>query len=292
VCVSVSPGIPVRFSDTVLYAADVIAPDGGTVHVIGYQNKVQGPGGLSATVASWLPFGRTGNAMILPFPAEPGTMTAANVLDTEGCRDILQDMAEAVTPRPVEWMIARGGHKSWGEAAPKVQIFRAAGIYTVVLAQDARDIPAALAQVPRSKRPALNPALFDAYARWYPGWTVALCCFNNRRAQLAHPLLWWYRPQYPESLFLPGLDCHTGDVPDLDATVSVDHVVAVGSHRLENGSPVRYRDALPGRVAPYLRPSVLGRRFREILPNGDFVCRVADVAANRFAPERVRPPAA
>ena len=41
-CCSVSPNTPVRFSDTVLYAAEVIGEAGEPVHVLGYQNKVQG----------------------------------------------------------------------------------------------------------------------------------------------------------------------------------------------------------------------------------------------------------
>jgi hypothetical protein len=143
-CCSVSPGVRVEFSDTVLYAAEVIDARGEVVHVLAYQNKARNASRqasrLSAAVAS-LPSVGTGNAMILPFPAARGTMTEANVLDTKRCREILTS---------------------------------------------------ALGRVPRSKRPVLNPALFDAYARWYPGWTVALCCFNNRRARLADTLLWWY----------------------------------------------------------------------------------------------------
>jgi hypothetical protein len=113
-CCSVSPGVPVRFTDTVLYAAEVIGVEGDPVHVLGDQNKVQGRVGLLAQAVSWLPFGHSGNAMILPFPAVPKTMTQANALDTQSCRDILQDMANAVARRPPEYPLARsaGGMKS------------------------------------------------------------------------------------------------------------------------------------------------------------------------------------
>lgn len=287
-CVSVSPGVTVRFSDTVLYAAEVSDRTGQTVHALGYQNKVQGQVGRWPLTRGW--FARSGNAMILPFPAVPKTMTRANVLDTADCRDILQDVADAVAPRR--------GTDIWDALTfsleskpPPVQVFEAAGIYTVVLAQDPRDIPAAMQQVPPSKRPALNPALFDAYARWYPGWTVALCCFNNRRAQLANPLLWWYEPMSPDRLFLPAIDGHTGDVPDLDASVAVDHVIAVGSYRMTGGRRVTYRNQLPRQVSSYLLPSLIGRRFSESLPNGDFVCRLDDVRRGKFDAARSRPAA-
>ncbi len=286
-CCSVTPGVSVRFSDTVLYAAEVVAPETGeTVHVLGYQNKVQDRAGRLSRAAGLLPFAGAGNAMILPFPAVPGTMTRANVLDTDECRDILQEMAAVVAPPTMAW---GGKGRAKGADVPPVQVF-STGIYTVVLARDPVDIPAALDQVPAEKRPALNPALFEAYAAWYPGWTVALCCFNNRRARLAAPMLWWYRPVRDDRLFLPALDCHTGDVPDLDESVAVDHVIVVGSHRMERGRPVYFRDVwLPGHVVPYIRRRIIGDLIREQMPNGDFICRLDDVHQAEFRPERARP---
>lgn len=290
-CCSVTPGVIVNFSDTVLYAAEVEYPlDGEVVHVLGYQNKVQGQVGPKS-LFDWLPWGGVGNAMILPFPAVPGTMTRANVIDTSGYRDVLQHVANAIPPS-FTMPGFLGGMETLSRKAPKVQVFDAAGIYTVVLAEDPQDIPTALKLVPKAKRPALNPKLFDAYARWYPGWTVALCCFNTREARLADPLLWWYKPMHPDRLFLPALDCHTGDVPDLEADVPVGHVVAVSSYRLLQGYPVEYNSHVPEAVAPYLRPFVLGKRHYRHLPNGDFVCRLDEVAEGTFNAERQRPPGA
>lgn len=286
-CVSVSPRTPVEFSGTVLYAAEAMQ-GGDLVHVLGYQNKVGPASGLRA-LTSWIPGFRSGNAMILPLPAEPRTMTKLNVIDTSACPDILQEMAQTVDPPlPTLETYARSRMRSLS-APPPVQVFEAAGIYTVVLAQDARDIPGALHQVPRAKRPRLNPALFDAYAKWYPGWTIALCCFNNLRARLALPLLWWYRPMHPDRLFLPALDCHTGAVPDLDAEVRVDHVLAVSSHRLQQGLAF-YPSTVSREVAPYVPRRLLGQRMGEEILNGDFVCEVEDVVAGRFRALRWPPP--
>ena len=41
---------------------------------------------------------------------------------------------------------------------------------------------------------------------------------------------------YPDRLFLPAIDCHTVAIPDLNADVAVDHVIAVGSHRMTGRS--------------------------------------------------------
>lgn len=270
-------------ASTVLYAAEVDA-GGERVHVLGYQNKVANK---TSPLARLMGKGG-GNAMILPFPAEPGSMTRENVLDTEHCPNILQDMKRALEPMPR----GRGLTDAPHSGAPAVQVFTT-GIYTVVLARDARAIPKALGRVPAEKRPGLNPQLFDAYAIWYPDWTIALCCFNNRQAALATPMLWWYRPREPDRLFAPALDCHTGAVPDLGAKVMVDHVVAFASPELgERGEPVRYQDAIPPAVAPYLCGRVIGEGFHKRMPNGDFVCRVADVRRGLFKPQRALPPAA
>ncbi len=294
-CVSVSPKTHVHMSDTVLYAAEVAHEGGDTVHVLGYQNKVAN--GVSefgplTRLKQWLK-GATGNAMILAFPAVPASMTKANVIATDACPDILQDMARALDrPR----LLATCG-PSWAcavKSIPEVQVF-ATGIYTVVLATNARAIPGALDRVPAEKRPALNGALFDAYAAWYPDWTFALCCFNNRKATLATPLLWWYEPMDFGRLFLPALDCHTGAVPDLDAEVRVDHILAVGSLWADEclaGKWVSYRDGIPQTVKPYLTERVIGGRYDLPMPNGDFVCHTEDVRAGEFKPERVKPPGA
>lgn len=289
-CCSVTPHVEVKFSSTVLYGAEVRHPRDGVVHVLGYQNKVQGQVGRKSFF-DWLPWGGIGNAMILPFPAVPGTMTRANVIDTSRYKDVLQDVAKAV-PQAQFTQMETLSRSTMATRKPKVEVFEAAGIYTVVLAQNPRDIPDVLRQVPKAKRPALNPELFDAYARWYPGWTVALCCFNTRKAQLADPLLWWYKPMHPDRLFLPALDCHTGDVPNLEEDVRTNHVVAVSSYRLLKGHSVRYSPNVPEVIAPYLRPLVVGKEYFGHLPNGDFVCRLDEVADGTFNAERQRPPGA
>ena len=355
-CCSVSPNIEVRFSNTILYAAEVVDLQGETVHVLGYQNRAQNNvQRLSLTTAEYPAFKptgfwnklrgifgsdspktnsamdeeTTGNAMILPFPCLPQTMSKANVLDTKNCPDILKDIAKAVKPPPA---YSRNMPPVFYGSQKAVEVFEAAGIYTVVLAQDARDIPDALSQVPKEKRPKLNPKLFDAYAKWYSDWTIALCCFNNEDAKEALPMLWWYQPMNPEKLFLPALDCHTGNVPKLNADVLVDHTLAVGSFFAEAqskisanncpqceepnsqaddfclfcGSPLRtkelnfqetykrvsYQNTLSTEVKPYLLSKVMGRIYNRVMPNGDFVCQIDEVRKGIWNPVRSLPPSA
>jgi hypothetical protein len=164
--------------------------------------------------------------MLLHLPAEP--MTPENFVDTRSSRTVLDDMCDAVWPPlppphgkpPKGWGVAVG-------AAP-VQVFKH-DIYTVLLAQNAADIPEALARVPEQQRIQPNPAIFDFYMQHYPRYPVALCCFDNREAAQAAPLLLWYRPLNPDLLEMPAIDSHTGAAPELADRVAVDHRVIIGT---------------------------------------------------------------
>ncbi|MFY9457776.1 MAG: hypothetical protein WAP23_02500 [Candidatus Spechtbacterales bacterium] len=249
---------PARLSGTILFGKETMHPNGKVVHTMGYQNRAQnlaeGP-----------------NAMILPFPAIPGSMSQRNVLDTSRCPQILEDMARALTPRD------RGEHSlTFGASrgSSKVEVFHH-GIYTVVLAEDASAIPGALDRVEPDRRPPLNTPIFETYSEWYPAWgAIALCCFNNKYARDATPMLWWYEPIDPEELFLPGLDCHTGGIPDLNAHVRVDHTIAVASYRMPatSGVHVSYTNPIPESMDPFLSERVTGNQLQmPSVKNGDFI---------------------
>jgi len=287
-CVSLRPA---HFSKTKGLAAEV-KRGRKVVHLLGYQNTV-------VNLASEADFGwsragsssGTGNAMLLPIPAKPGTVTEKNVIDTSSAPNILKDMERAILPPVSRGGLRRGG--TLGKGLPdSVRVFDH-DIYTVVLADRAEDIPTALARVPADKRPAINKAIFEAYARWYPGWTFALCCFNTRDEANAKPLLWWYEPQHAQFLFFPALDAHDGKVPNLSAQVDVDHAIMVGSYEMTDGKEVRYTDSsMSVELRKLLPMRVVGRQYNERMHNGDFLFRSADVRGGKFIAKRELPPGA
>jgi hypothetical protein len=286
-CVSLAPA---NFSKTKGLAAET-KRGRKIVHLLGYQNTVGNPvhrhGGRRSGGYS-RPAG-VGNAMFLPIPAKPGTMTEENVLDTSACPNILKDMERAILPPPSRGGGRRGG--SLGKGLPdSVRVFDH-DIYTVVLASRAEDIPAALALVPEHKRPALNQSIFDAYARWYPGWTFALCCFNTEQEADAKPLLWWYEPLNKDLLFFPALDAHDGNAPDLRANVRVDHAIMVSSHRMVEGAgrEVYYSDSVPAKLSALLPKQVIGRQHDQTMPQGDFVISVKSVREGTLDLRRALP---
>jgi hypothetical protein len=266
-CVSAAPA---RFSRTTVFAGEA-QRNGSVVHVLGYENTAQNRIGPVRRFARWRS-STVGNAMLLHFPATPGSMSQANVVETESCPHILSDMVRALFP-PVAAVDAALRPTT----AQSVEVFDS-GIYTVVLASDASAIPDALHRVPRAKRPEISDALFTWYTRQFPGWPVALCCFDNRDARHATPTLWWYEPLFPEFLFAPAIDAHTGDPPDLDESVEVDHRVVLGATGSNMGVSVEYSDPLPPGVSSLLPPSVVGAGFSRVrMPNGDFIATVDSV---------------
>jgi len=248
---------PAEFVGTRMYAGRV-----GPEHVLAYQNtarnRAEGP-----------------NAMLMHFPAVPGTMSERSVLPTDGCMRIFDDMTSALIP------LTRGG-PSGSVMMSAASVFDA-GIYTVVLADDARAIPAALARVAARKRPSVNQPLYDWYAETFPGFPVALCCFDNREAAKAAPLMWRYRPRNEDVLFYPALDCHSGGVPDLDTEVLVEHeLFAEGT----DSEQIYYRDDIPLITSRYLPERVTADAFQGPMINGDFV-RGGDGEFQRVTPSRL-----
>jgi hypothetical protein len=287
-CVSVAPA---QFSRTIVYGGEVSKLG---LQVIGYQNTVQDRRGDLGSWLSGLRFGpggaRTGrqggNAMLLHFPAAEA-MSPANMLDTQACPHLLEDLARQFEPPgPIP-----AGPPS-RSAMPSVQVFTH-GIYDVVLARDARYVVEALALVRADKRPPTNAALFQTYSSWFPDWPVALCCFNNREAARAEPLLWWYRPRNPNFAFAPALDAHNGRPPDLRRTVRVDHTVIFGSDRYnwqDRGRSPYFRQPPPAELRPYLPWSITGQRLQgNSFLNGDFVCDLSAAESGRFVMKRLSP---
>ncbi|MBY0359723.1 MAG: hypothetical protein K2W82_17100 [Candidatus Obscuribacterales bacterium] len=289
-----------------------------TVHLLGYQNTVANTAGDSRSSPTHrrqmtgpsrrrggaADFGwddapvkvksddSNGNAMLLPIPAKPGTMSEDNVLDTSSAPNFLKNMETAISPR----MRTLGGIRRGGRGADSMKkaIVFDHDIYTVVLASTPAQIAKALKQVPEHRRPPLNKEMFDAYAKWYKGWTFAFCCFDTVDEANAKPLLWWYEPSRPEFLFFPALDGHDGNVPNLQAEVTVDHALMVGcTSDLKLGSTVDYTDAgMSAQLRTLLPRQVLGHQYNQKLPNGDFLFRVEDVRNSEFKPSRALPPGA
>lgn len=276
---------PAELSDTIVSCIETAHPETSKlIHVAGYQNKATSPGGP--------------NAMLLPFPSAV-PMGPANVVDTTSAKRLLKDYAETLVER------TRGFSKgllslSADGLDDDIQVFEA-GSYHIVMAANAAAIPSALRFVPSAKRPRVNQAIFDAYAKFYPSatWQFALCCWNG--AVDAEPMMWWYQPNDPDYLFLPGLDAHDGLPPKLGTQVRVDHSLIVGSNisAVKNAERVYFRDRdMSPALKPYIASSVVGTEAKGAAHNGDWrfhksnFLKATYPRANKALFERVPPPSA
>lgn len=267
-----------KLSDTILYAAESEL-DGRRIHVMAYQNR--------ATNLAKGP-----NAMLLPIPAAK-PLTPDNMLDTRLFKGILRHYVtvyEAAKPRS-RTLPTRGKDMLLSKGA-KAEVFDR-GSFTVVLAQDARLIPAALARVPEHRRPQPNRAIFSAYAKYYPGWHMAMCCYDG--AIEAEPMVFWYESLFPNRLFAPALDAHDGNPPDLARKVSRDHYVFFAAKRANRGIAIdkeRISNTIPLPHQPLFVDHFAGTQLTGTYPNGDFWIDVQDLNHESIGFETLPPPGA
>ena len=261
-CVSAAPA---SFSETILYAGRLHHPVHGPTEVLGYQNTAVNRAGGA-------------NAMLLHLPA--AGLTRDNLIPVGHDGEFLQRMLEAVRGPQVQSL---GRTRSLSATSGVVQVFEH-DIYTVVMAEDPRLIPAALGRVPSRRRPLIGDDLFGFYAERFPHHTVALCCFDNADAQRAKPLVFRYPVPDPDVIVLPTVDAHTGAAPDLGVFVAVDHWLVFGSDEAPPGwgTSVPRPPADGGELRAYLPDRVAGFRLAGRMPNGDTAIAVSDLHAGRL----------
>jgi hypothetical protein len=279
-CVSTAPA---KFASTIVYgrATEIL---GRPVHVLGYQNVAEN-------------LGKGPNAMILPIPSAT-SMGPDNAIDARPFARILEGYRKALRSLIPVPRASRGPAPQ--AAAPEVQVFES-GSYTVVLAHRAElgSIEAALATVPEAKRPSLSPVLIGIYQRWYPGWHIALCCFDASVGG-PEPMLWQYQPLDPMHVFLPGLDAHDGSLPRLNVSVTLDHAVALGVDSPSADPSLRAAfvtlpAAMPANLAPLFPARVVGQAaMTNRLANGDWYLPAVPTRASLAAAlsQRRKPPGA
>lgn len=277
-CVS---ALEASFSATTIYAGWLDHPEHGVIHVFGYQNR---PANLADGP----------NAMLLHLPAE--SLNSRQFIPATTDPRLLDRLATACLPSaPVS--AGAGTAVDW-MGAGEVEVFDH-DVYTVVLATNPRLIPEALNQVPANRRPAIGEDLLDFYATRFPAHVILLCCFDNADARKAAPLLLWYRPTDPDTLFMPAVDAHTGGPPRLGEPVPRDHtlVFASGLADPDWGHPVAHAGKIRRKLRVFLPDRVDGVFLTQPPPshplsaNGDFVLDHADLLERRLDRVRVVSPA-
>lgn len=310
-CMSIAP---VKFGKTVTGLFEA-APK---VHVIFYQNAIGattlpfgrrrgGAGDLIAMTAPRTPTRRgsgvpknwdtgkksgseaaNGNALVIPLMTNK-YKSIKLLRDTADMPRLLDNIRTAVQPVS-RGGLRRGNSKSVAFGVDSVTIEKF-GIYEIVTASRAGLIPDAVKSIESRKRPPLAADVFAAIEEWYD-CPFAVACFNNADVGESKPIAFAYEPKFPGQFLIYTLDGHDGTVPDLNATVDLDHAVFAGSYRASTGNPVHYTDSTPAALAKFLPKFVVGDAFPAgtRMINGDILVQVDDVVEGKWDPSRVLPP--
>lgn len=260
-CITTSPA---KLSNTLIYVGEGHT-QGKDVHVLAYQNK--------ATNQVSSP-----NAMVLPFPTNK-EMGPDNVIDTREFKGFLKDISNATK----HLTRSLGGPMLKSFSLNAAQVFDV-GSYTVVLAENTNQIQDALKRVPENKRPTISDEFLAGYGALYPNQPVAVCCWDGTIE--AEPLLWWYEPTWKGELFIPTMDAHDGNAPNVRANVKADHMISVGSadnSRVGHHHPVFYKDQLPDNVRELLPNFVYGTQIKQSVQNGDMFVETRKMCAGSKA---------
>lgn len=245
---------------TTILAHEVVQ-DGRKVRVLAYRN---------------LPFSydEDVNAMILPIPSAV-EMSPANFIDGTGMGKILDAYMALINEDDSD-----DDFLPFAAKGRSIQVFKS-GAYTVVLAKDASfdEVKKAILSLPEEDRPDIESRreIFEKYQGWYPGWHLALCIWTANVPEV-DPILFWYEPMeyYRDRMghWLPGLDAHDGETPNLDADVDVDHVLILGASE-EDQDGIDAAEVIaqaPEHLRKWLPSRIIGVDLRNSprLSNGDW----------------------
>lgn len=267
-----------RLSDTTIYSAEVLR-EGRPVHVIGYQN----------TIETW---SRGPGAMILPIPSD-GPVGPENVVDATEFKGVLKGYAEAIEhlkPRMRSMDRFTKGGDSFAMNSLSRGITFNSGSYTVALANTAEGLASALVAVPDNRRPQIPEPILTSLAQLYPGWPIAVCCYDGNEVKgKVEPIFWWFEPkeEFKDTLFAPAIDAHDGNPPNIDRKHQVprDHTLIFGSYRSEKHRHVAetqlYISRVPEQDRWMFTPSVAGTIMQNRpTRNGDFVLPIDYLMSN------------
>jgi hypothetical protein len=172
-----------------------------------------------------------------------------------------------------------------------------AGIYTIVIAETAKDLQAAIdndERIPANRRAKISRKLIKQYSELYPKWVYIACLFSRLEVAAseggkADPIGLSYETTYDfqDRAYIPGLDDHDGFGPAI-GDVDVNHVLMVGGYGVDG----RYKiepSAIGVSTLPSGTPtptSFDAIEERGELPNGDWY--YIGKKFDRFAPPNHR----
>ena len=246
---------PAETIDTKLCVARVMHPEHGLMETVGYGTKVHNLRKHKA------------NAMLLPIPAD-GRVGDIFIHDPKNTRGVLDRYVKAVWPPVPALRSNLIGSAVRYSARGEIRLEKV-GPFHSLIADDPRDMPERLMDLPEDIRPEINTAIFEWFQKNYKGWKIALVCWINSAETDG---LWYsYRPMDGiNTLRAPAIDSHDGTAPDLTKEVYIDHRLFASWPEMLGGVEVNL-DFVPEETRAFLPKRIAGAdlRYRKMI-NGDF----------------------
>lgn len=191
---------------------DIDHPQYGYRHVLSYQNRVQslaeGP-----------------NCMLLHIQSKD-PLTPDCLVDTSDYPSFLTDLEKAIEPpeltrAAMNWMSAE---------KKRINYVVEQGVYHIAILNDisTSSIHNCLQNIPEFKRPDISDKLFQFFKKQFPGYPLLLCCFDNKDAQSAAPILVHFNPFEKDLLLANTIDSH-GGIPNLESTIDYHQCIIFGT---------------------------------------------------------------
>ena len=218
-CITSSNSI---LDNTYIGVWDINHVDYGYRHVLTYQNRVENTADES-------------NCMLLHIPSKEPILPEW-IVDTAEAVNFLSDLYSLVDP-PV---LSRG-HWMGGSSEPENYIVEM-GVYHIAILNVLTEaaLSKALAQIPAKKRPHISEELINFFKSKFKGFPLLLCCFNNKEALKASPIMVHFPPLHSNKLMAPTIDAH-GHIPDTDSKTTFHQKIIFGSSQKQEDFKLPYR---------------------------------------------------
>ena len=242
-----------QLSKTRIGAWDILHPQYGYRHVLAYQNNAQN-------------LADSPNCMLLHIPGnEP--LSAENIINTENDVEILLEMEYDVLGRPRVF-------------ASQNQVVEM-GVYHLGLLNDfsKESIENTLNQIPENKRPQISQEIIQFYNNVFSGFPLVLCCFNNKDAKDASPVMLHFNPRYPDMFQFNTLDSH-GGLPDLNENIKFQQTIITGSYKLNqagNGFQAFLHEQASEGLKKWLPKFGTALKVEDVLLNRDLLIGVKEI---------------
>ena len=230
---------------------------------------------------------RGANSMIF---AVPSNINNIELVSLKTCPNFLTDLAG---------FIRNYGSRGLGMGMKgAVKIIDYDDLYTVVIAENASDIPNIIndsPQIPSNRQIQPNQTLFDFFDAYYKKvfldfygyteWSFIIALFNTTSLKRGRVGITYPLPQ-SNQLFIPGLDCHTGGIPDITNPIDRDHTLIFMLSEISGHSvPVNlnnstFREPIPNdlkKLFPVPGKAIIVDKVGSNHRNGDWMIHINDL---------------